>query len=66
MLAALTGGIKLQTLNYDTDQLKDMERQSSKEDRIVDSENDTPVKEVPRTNTGVKIDNPEEMEEAGK
>ncbi len=26
-------------------------------------ESNEPVEEVPRTNTGVKIDNPEEMEE---
>src|ERR1051326_7826014 len=40
--ARCTGSIKLQTLNYDTDQFEGMERRSSKEDRIVDSENDTP------------------------
>lgn len=35
-----------------------------KADRVAKSENDMPVEEVPRTNTGVKIDNPEEMEKA--
>ena len=30
------------------------------------SEENTPVEKVPRTNTGVKIDNPEEMEAAGE
>lgn len=33
---------------------------------VKESEENTPVEEVPRTNTGVKIDNPEEMEDAGK
>ncbi|MEO9320742.1 MAG: hypothetical protein ABI361_08730 [Nitrososphaera sp.] len=42
----------------------ELNRKTHDADRIAKSENDTPVEEVPRTNTGVKIDNPEEMEKA--
>lgn len=38
----------------------------NQEKRMVFSKETLPVEEVPRTNTGVKIDNPEGMKEAGE
>lgn len=45
---------------------EDTEKEGKQVPQVSKSEKNTPVEEVPRTNTGVKIDNPEEMEEAGE
>lgn len=45
---------------------EDMEKEGKQVPSVSKSEENTPVEEVPRTNTGVKIDNPAEMEEAGE
>ncbi len=44
---------------------EDMEKEGKEVPFVKKSKESVPVEEVPRTNTGVKIDNPEEMEEAG-
>lgn len=45
---------------------KDIEKEGKQVPPVSESEENTPVQEVSRTNTGVKIDNPAEMEEAGE
>lgn len=39
-------------------------RRTDNVDPLVCSDKDAPVEDVPRANTGVKIEHPEEMEEA--
>lgn len=43
----------------------DSKKEGKEREPVKESDEITPVEEVPRTNTGVEIDNPEEMEEAG-
>ncbi|MEO9294206.1 MAG: hypothetical protein ABI347_01235 [Nitrososphaera sp.] len=45
---------------------KDIEKEGKQVPPVNKGEENMPVEEVPRTNTGVKIDNPEEMEQAGE
>lgn len=45
---------------------EDLEKEGKQVPFVKKSKESVPVDEVPRTNTGVKIDNPEEMEEAGE
>ena len=45
---------------------KDSGKGIKEKEPVKESDETRPVEEVPRTNTGVEIDNPEEMEEAGK
>ena len=45
---------------------KDIEKEGKQVPPVSKSEENTPVQEVPRTNTGVKIDNQADMEEAGE
>ena len=45
---------------------KDKKKEGKENMPVAESDEVRPVEEVPRTNTGVEIDNPEEMKEAGE
>jgi hypothetical protein len=45
---------------------EDAEKEGKQVPSVTKSEKNTTVEKVPRTNTGVEIDNPEEMEEVGE